>query len=67
MRKSSGELNKREIVFATKYRGLQHAISSLTGDPQPPCYFCADQQIWSCSRSGRECCAFTKYYSSYDL
>lgn len=66
MQRTSKELKTREMVFATQYRGLQLAISDLTGVQQPPCYFCNDQQIWNCSKTGKECCTFTQYYSNYD-
>ncbi len=58
------ELMTTEKIFAAQYRGLQHAISNLTGDPQPPCYFCTDQQIWNCSKTSHECTTFTSYYSN---
>lgn len=67
MRNTSCKVESKEIIFASSYRGLQHAISGLTGDPQPPCYFCTDRQIWKCSKSGQECDTFTRYYSNYEL
>lgn len=67
MHKISDKLQASEIRFATEYRGLQHKISNLTGEPQPPCYFCSDQQILDCSNTGRECCSFAQYYSNYEL
>jgi len=67
MQKIPADKVSTEKTFAARYRGLQLAISTLTGDPQPPCYFCLDHQIWNCSRSGRECDMFTRYYSNFDL
>jgi len=61
------DLITAESNFALQYRGLQHAISYLSGEPQPPCYFCMDHQIWNCSKSGRECETFTRYYANYKL
>ncbi len=58
------ELPPREILVASSYRGLQYAVSALTGDLQPPCCFCTDRQIFVCSESGQECEKFTKYYST---
>lgn len=67
MQNLSEEPKIQETTFAAEYRGLQHTISSIVGDPQPPCCFCTDQQIWNCSKTGLECCTFTLYYSSYDV
>jgi len=67
MQKFSDDPLMTEKLFAAQYRGLQQAISNLTGEPQPPCYFCMDFQIWNCSRSGLECDTFTRYYSNFEL
>ena len=62
----SEEFITTEREFAEQYRGLQHAVSNITGEPQPPCYFCTDLKIWDCSKTGRECDTFARYYSNYD-
>jgi len=67
MQNISEDLITTERIVAEYYRGLKHVISNLTGEPQPPCYFCMDHQIWSCSVSGQECDTFKRYYSNYEL
>ncbi len=67
MQKTSNELEIREKNFAAKYRNLQLAVTRFSREPQPPCCFCTDKQIWTCSRTGRECTTFAKYYSNYEL
>lgn len=66
MQRTSMELKKRKSIFAAEYRGLQQVVSQISSDPQPPCSFCTDKQIWRCSRTGKECASFMQYYSSYD-
>lgn|GEM_PF-7010718 len=66
MQRTSRELKTREENFATEYRGLQLVVSQLSSEPQPPCCFCTDKQIWRCARTGKECATFTQYYSNYD-
>ncbi len=60
------EIPSSELIVASSYRGLQYAVSALTGDVQPPCCFCTDRQIFVCSESGQECDKFMRYYSNYE-
>lgn len=66
MRNTSKELKPREQIFAAEYRGLQNKVSQLSSEPQPPCFFCTDNQIWRCSRTGEECDSFM-HYSNCEL
>ncbi|MBT1070870.1 hypothetical protein [Pelotalea chapellei] len=52
------------LSFAIEYWKLQSEVSLATGAPLPPCYYCTASQIWTCSKTGKDCKIFMEYCSA---